>query len=69
MPWQDHVTQLHVSLLPCRLIVFTAFWAETSLHNGLVGQILSVSMFIGNFTDPATSSVVDNVVLLVEDKR
>ena len=53
-----------------RLIVFTAFWAETSLHNGLVSQILSVSTLVGNVTtDSSTSSVVDNIVLLVEDRR
>ena len=63
------MTVHHILLITCRLILFTAFWAETSLHNGLVSQIEAVSMFIGNFTDPSTSSVVDSIVLLVEDKR
>ena len=61
--------KVYNSLLPYRLILFTAFWAETSLHNGLISQILSVGMLIGNFSAPGTSSVVDNVVLLVEDRR
>ena len=53
-----------------RLIIFTAFWAETSLHNGLISQIESVGTFIGNFTnDPGTTSIVDSIVVSVEDSR
>lgn len=54
-----------------RLVVLTAFWAETSLHNGLISQIVSVGTFIGNFTnDPGTtSSIVDSVIVSVEDSR
>lgn len=60
----------HYTLCLISTIVFVGFWAETSLHNGIVDQVVSVGSFAGNFTDdPDTANVIDNVLLLVEDKR
>ena len=65
------IANIIIRSLIIRLVVFAAFWAETSLHNGLFNQVMPIGTFIENFTDysTSTSSVLDDIVLLVEDRR
>jgi hypothetical protein len=55
------------------IIMFVAFWAESSLHNAITGEASKIVSFTNSSNFIADGSVavdiVESVVLLIEGKR
>ena len=56
------------------IIMFVAFWAESSLHSAITGEASKIvsftnSSFIENTAGSAAVDIVEAVVLLIEGKR
>ena len=63
-----------IFLLPCSIIIFVSFWAESSLHNAITGEASKIvsftnSSFIEDTAGSAAIDIVESVVLFIEAKR
>ena len=58
----------------CSIIMFVAFWAESSLHNAITSEASKIvtftnSSFIEDNAGTVAVDIVDTVVLIIEGKR